>query len=131
MLNVHLIAKYNAPSGDRTVVCLSPIKMETVWIKNVTLVLRVAPNLRIGHPYESFRSETCSGVRWVITYDHHQHRQRKVWNSEANRIMPLVDGASVSCFTHGDITMVASFVPVQGGKSPVIWLHGGEGVPTR
>jgi predicted peptidase len=123
----------NAPSGDRTVVYAYVSDEEGNRVeegKNVTLVMYVAPNLRIGHPYESFRSETCSGVRWVdynmtIT----NTASGKVWNSEANRIMPLVDEFDLSgVFTHGDVTMnYASFVPeTENEKSPLlIWLHGG------
>ena len=123
----------NAPSGDRTVVYAYISDKDGNRVdkgENVTLVLRVAPNLRIGHPYESFRSETCSGVRWV---DYNMTitniASGKVWNSEANRIMPLVDDFDLSgVFTHGDITMnYASFVPnTRAAKSPLfIWLHGG------
>ena len=120
----------NAPSGDRTVVYAYISDKDGNRVdkgENVTLVLRVAPNLRIGHPYESFRSETCSGVRWV---DYNMTitniASGKVWNSEANRIMPLVDDFDLSgVFTHGDITMnYASFVPnTRAAKSPLfIWL---------
>ena len=98
--------------------------------ENVTLVMYVAPNLRIGHPYQSFRNETCEGVHWLdykmtIT----NTKSGKVWNQEAKRIMPLVDEFDLSGkFTHGDITMsYASFVPkTDNKKSPLfIWLHGG------
>lgn len=123
----------NAPSGDRTVVYAYVSDEEGNRVEegeNVTLVMYVAPNLRIGNPYESFRSETCNGVRWVdynmtIT----NTASGKVWNSEANRIMPLVDDFDLSgVFTHGDVTMnYASFVPeTKKAKSPLlIWLHGG------
>jgi len=98
--------------------------------ENVTLVMYVAPNLRIGHPYQSFRNETCRGVHWLdynmtIT----NTGSGKVWNQEARRIMPLVDDFDLSGkFTHGDISMsYASYTPdTKNEKSPLlIWLHGG------
>ena len=123
----------NTPSGDRTVVYAYVSNEEGNIVGEggyVTLVMSVAPNLRIGNPYESFRSETCNGVRWV---DYNMTitnvSSGKVWNSEANRIMPLVDDFDLSgIFSYGDVTMnYASFVPeTKKTKSPLfIWLHGG------
>lgn len=123
----------NDASGDRTVLYAYVSDEEGNIVDEgqcVTLVMLVGPNLRIGHPYQSFRNETCNGVRWL---DYNMTitniASGKVWNKEANRIMPLVDDFDLSGkFTYGDVTMsYASFVPeTKNEKSPLfIWLHGG------
>jgi len=123
----------NSATGERSIIYayVSDQKGNRVTEgENVTLVMSVAPNSRLSHPYQSFRNETCNGTYWLdynmtIT----NKTNGKIWNKEANRIMPLVDDFDLSGkFTHGDVTMsYASFVPeTENEKSPLfIWLHGG------
>jgi len=123
----------NGTSGDRAVVYAYVSDKNGNIVDEgeyVTLVMQVGPDLRIGHPYESFRNEKCSGVRWIdykITVTN--LTSGKEWNKEARRIMPLVDDFDLSGkFTYGNITMsYASFIPeTKNKKSPLfIWLHGG------
>lgn len=123
----------NSASGDRTVVFAYVSDEDGNRVQegqNVTLVMYVAPNLRLAHPYQNFRTETCNGVRWLdynmtIT----NTASGEVWNKETRRMMPLVDDFDLTGkFTYGDITMsYASYTPeTDNEKSPLfIWLHGG------
>jgi hypothetical protein len=115
----------NSASGERSIVYAYVSNEQGNIVdegKNITLVMTVAPNLRLPHPYQSFRNETCNGTYWLdynmtIT----NKTSGKIWNKEANRIMPLVDDFDLSGkFTHGDITMsYASFAPeTKNEKSP-------------
>jgi predicted esterase len=98
---------------------------------HITLVLAVAPNLPIGSPIQYSRGEGCSGNIW-INYDMTITDETKgmIWNTEVNRIMPIIDRFDLSGrFSDGNgITMsYASYSPpnVQGEAPLIIWLHGG------
>jgi poly(3-hydroxybutyrate) depolymerase len=119
--------------GERTVVSAYVSDKNGLFAESgsyVTLVMTVAPNLPLGSPLFNFRSETCSGTKWInynITVTNKTNGN--VWNKESGKIKPLVDKFDLSgSFTQGDITMsYASFVPkTKNPKSPlIIWLHGG------
>jgi len=97
---------------------------------HITLVLYVAPNLPLSSPFQYYRSETCSGNKWV---DYKMTITNTVtgnaWTKETGRIMPLIDRFDLSgSFSQGNITMsYASYKPqTKNAKSPlIIWLHGG------
>ena len=120
-------------SGDRTIVYGYASDVEgnkVVDGENITLVMSVGPDLRLGLPYQSFNTATCKGVKWLdynITVTN--TLLNKVWNYEANRIIPLIDKFDISGrFTFDTIKMsYASFIPkTVNKKSPlIIWLHGG------
>ena len=123
----------NNASGARSIVYgyVSDLKGNKVAEgENITLVMSVGPDLRLGLPYQNFNTETCKGVKWLdynITVTNTV--SKKVWNKEVDRIIPLVDKFDVSGkFTSDTITMsYASYVPNSNDKkSPlIIWLHGG------
>ncbi|MDF9797947.1 putative esterase [Catalinimonas alkaloidigena] len=120
-------------SGDRSVVYAYVSDADGNVVpegEHITLVLEVAPNLPLGSPIQYSRNEKCSGNNWIdyqMTITDISSKQ--TWNTEVNRIMPLLDRFNLSGkFTHDDVSLTyASYAPVSGsGKSPLlIWLHGG------
>ncbi|MEK6479978.1 prolyl oligopeptidase family serine peptidase [Catalinimonas sp. 4WD22] len=98
--------------------------------QHVTLVFEVAPNNPLASPIQYSRNEKCSGNNWVdysMTITDNSSNQS--WNTEVNRIMPLIDRFDLSGkFTHADVSLTyASYMPESGSeKTPLlIWLHGG------
>lgn len=99
--------------------------------EHVTLVMEVAPNNPLGSPIQYSRGAGCSGNNWIdyrmtIT----DSASGQTWNTEADRIIPLVDQFDLSGrYTYGDSLTLsyASYTPENSsGKSPlIIWLHGG------
>ena len=120
--------------GSRSVVAGYVSDTEGVSLEegnHITLVLAVAPNLPLGSPIQYSRGQGCSGNNW-IDYDMTITDEAKglVWNTEVNRIMPIIDRFDLSGkFSDGEgITMsYASFTPEDDQEEAplIIWLHGG------
>lgn len=99
--------------------------------KHVTLVMEVSPHDPLGSPIQYFQNERCRGNHWIdygLTVTHGASGQ--IWNTEANRIRPLVDRFDLNGqYQHGDnLTLwYASYVPETGSEELplIIWLHGG------
>jgi predicted esterase len=98
---------------------------------HVTLILGVAPQWPLSAPLQYLRGEECRGTRWVdyeLTIT--DEAGGRVWDTEADRIIPLVDQFDLSGrFVHetGTALSYASYAPATSReKSPLlIWLHGG------
>ncbi len=99
--------------------------------KNITLVLAVGPDLAIGSPIQYVRNEKYRGNYWIdyeLTITH--KNLNKVWDSEIDRIRPLIDSFDLNGTfkdSNGITMSYASFSPdTANEKSPlIIWLHGG------
>lgn len=98
---------------------------------HATLILEVGPYIGIDSPIQYFFSQNCNGNKWVdyrVTIT--EKETQNVWNTESDRIIPLVDEFDLSgTFTfNDDITLrYASFKPkdIEGKVPLIIWLHGG------
>lgn len=97
----------------------------------VTLVLYVAPNRAIGSPIQYLRIDNQGRNYWIeYQLSIINTVTGEVWNTEKNRIRPLVDRFDVSGkYRHNDqLTMsYAAYTPAdKAAKAPlIIWLHGG------
>ncbi len=100
--------------------------------RHITLVLAVAPNMPLGSPIQYARNESCRGNDWIdyqITVTHNATEQ--TWNTEVDRIMPLIDQFDLSGqYKHDSVTLTyAAYAPEaeeSNEKLPlIIWLHGG------
>lgn len=99
--------------------------------KYVTLVLEVAPNQPLSSPIQYSRNEKCNGNNWLeyqLTITH--NASKEIWNTEADRLMPLIDRFDLSGkynYNDGLSMSYASYAPESGSdKLPlIIWLHGG------
>ncbi|MFN3998434.1 prolyl oligopeptidase family serine peptidase [Algoriphagus sp.] len=94
----------------------------------VTLILGVSPIHPIGSPIQYFRAKGNVWIDYKLTVV--QTSSGKVWNTEKDRIMPLVDQFDLNGkFKHSEsLTMsYAAFAPkMVKEKAPlIIWLHGG------
>lgn len=97
----------------------------------VTLVLTVAPNSVITSPIKYLRENNQGSNHWVdygLTIT--QKSTNRVWDSEVNRIIPLIDNFDLTGkFVYDqDLTMsYAAYTPIANNeKAPlIIWLHGG------
>ena len=95
----------------------------------VTLILYVAPNDVLGSPIKYVRKDNRGKNQWI---NYHlsvtQNSTQRVWNTEKNRVIPLLDEFDLAgTFTKDNITLTfGSYVPKKEGKHPLlIWLHGG------
>jgi predicted esterase len=98
---------------------------------HVTLVLGVAPQWPLSSPLQYVRNEKCRGNHWV-DYDLTvtDETTGRVWDTEAGRILPLVERFDLSgkfVYDGGSTLPYAWFAPsASHEKSPLlIWLHGG------
>lgn len=93
----------------------------------ITLVLAVAPSIRIASPIVYTPGKGNNWVDYKVSITN--SNTLETWNTEKERFIPLVDEFDLSgSFSHGSVTMsYASFAPrVQRDKHPlIIWLHGG------
>ncbi|WP_425236116.1 prolyl oligopeptidase family serine peptidase [Ulvibacterium sp.] len=97
--------------------------------KFLTLLLAIGPNMVLASPMQYIPS--ARGNVWIDYQLAITHTETgKVWDKEANRILPLVNEFDLNGkYTHNaDISLsYASFKPkTSNKKSPlIIWLHGG------
>jgi len=94
----------------------------------VTLILGVSPIQAIGSPIQYFRAKGNVWIDYKLTVV--QTSSGKVWNTEKDRIMPLVDQFDLNGkFKHSESMTLsyAAFAPKMiKEKAPlIIWLHGG------
>lgn len=121
-------------SGERTVLRAFPSNEEGAFTAegdHTTLLLTVAPTNPLGSPIQYYRGETSGGNIWIdykMTIVHTP--TQSIWNSENNRIIPIVDEFDTSgTYQHSDgiALTYASYLPqTNQTKTPlIIWLHGG------
>ena len=96
----------------------------------VTLHLEVGPYMSLDAPIQYFFSNGCRGNQWVDYRLTIKDEDGNVWNTESERIVPLVDNFDLTGrFNHNDDTQMsyASYKPdqVSGNVPLIIWLHGG------
>lgn len=94
----------------------------------LTLILAVSPMESIGSPIQYFRSKGNVWIDYNLTVV--QKSTGKVWNSEKNRLMPLVDQFDLTGKYKHSESMTLSFASYSPKtvleKAPlIIWLHGG------
>lgn len=94
----------------------------------VTLVLGVSPNQPIGSPIQYFRSKGNVWIDYKLTVV--QTTTGKIWDSEKDRLMPLVDEFNLTGkfnYSESMTLSYASYAPKTiAEKAPlIIWLHGG------
>ena len=95
----------------------------------ITLVLFVGPDAVLGSPIKYVRKNNRGMNQWIdykLTIK--QKSTERIWNSEVNRIIPLLDDFDLKgTYAENGINLTyGAFVPKKKGKLPlIIWLHGG------
>jgi predicted esterase len=95
----------------------------------ITLVLFVGPDVALGSPIKYIRKNNRGMNQWIdykLTIT--QKSTERIWNSEVNRIIPLLDDFDLKgTYAENGINLTyGDFVPKKKGKLPlIIWLHGG------
>lgn len=120
-------------NGDRTIVYAYVSDENGNRTQNgnhATLVLLVNPADPLSNPMKYIFKDGRGSNKWVdykLTITHTP--SKKIWDSEAKRIMPLVDKFDLNgTYSQDGVDLTyASFAPkTTSGKSPLlIWLHGG------
>ncbi len=119
-------------SGERTVLYAYVSDAKGVKVAkgaHATLILLVAPNMPISSPMQYLPQ--CGGNVWAdygLTIT--DKAKNKVWDTEINRIHPLVDEFDLTgkFVYNSDLTLTyADFTPktAQADIPLIIWLHGG------
>jgi predicted peptidase len=132
--STHLSADATDTSGERDIVYAYRSDETGRHAANgqyVTLILEVGPYTQIDAPIQYFFGDDWEGNRWVNYQVAVTHlKTGEIWNTEAGRIMPLVDEFDLTgtfSFNEEITLRYASFEPenTRGKKPLIIWLHGG------
>lgn len=117
-------------SGERTVLSAYHSDAEGNRSENgdyLTLNLSVAPDIRVGSPFQYMRSYGNVWVDYQLVITN--TRTLEVWNKENDRVMPLVDEFDLKGkFSHNNVNLTYAFFAPETDQEKIpliIWLHGG------